>query len=273
MHIRQFSFAFLLPLTALVAWQAYEVQALSSSLGHLQGTVANLNAGAASAGAASSARSLDKPEPPRLAAASVPVGDERLEEAVARVTPAVVSIVPEAAAYGSAGTGFIVRANGYIVTNRHVVANTETTYNVFLADGKRLPATVLWRSPSADLAVLKIEGSGYRAVPLGDSLDLKVGQSVFAVGNALGQYDNSVSVGIVSGLHRTITASAGSYLEVLNNVIQTDAAINPGNSGGPLVNLAGKAIGVSVATVQGSQSIGFAIPINEVRSALAGLGI
>ncbi|HET9641247.1 MAG TPA: trypsin-like peptidase domain-containing protein [Candidatus Paceibacterota bacterium] len=235
--------------------------------------------------------------------------NQQLQDAVAEVTPGVVSIVesqvvpllrvtyenpfgndPFFRDFGvqvpvyhqvgtttqqvAAGTGFIVRSGGYIITNRHVVADSNATYTVLLPNGKKLIGTVIWRSPSQDLAVVKIPGSDYPTVPLGNSSDLRVGQTVFAVGNALGQYSNSVSVGIVSGLNRTITAAneAGAT-ETLAGVIQTDAAINPGNSGGPLVGLDGKAVGVNVAVVQGSANISFAMPISQVVRALANLGI
>jgi serine protease Do len=232
-----------------------------------------------------------------------------LQDAVAKVTPAVVSIVeskvvpllqvtyenpfgndPFFQGFGlqvpvyqqvgtttkqvSAGTGFLVRGNGYIVTNKHVVSDTSAMYTVLLASGKQKEGTVVWRSDTEDLAIVKIAGNGYPVVSLGDSSSLHLAQSVFAVGNALGEYSNSVSVGVISGLNRSITAAtSGGGSETLNNVIQTDAAINPGNSGGPLVNLAGEAIGVNVAMVQGSQNIGFSLPISRVRSALANLGI
>lgn len=174
----------------------------------------------------------------------------------------------------SAGTGFLIRSNGYIITNKHVVPDAGATYTVLLASGKQLPGTVVWRDSSNDLAVVKIAGSGYPTVPLGDSSTLSLGETVFAIGNALGQYNNSISTGVVSGLNRSITASdENGNAETLNGVIQTDAAINPGNSGGPLMALDGEVVGVNVATVQGSQNIGFALPINEVKTAIAGLGI
>lgn len=164
-----------------------------------------------------------------------------------------------------AGTGFIVGKFGYILTNRHVAQDKEAHYTVLLSDGSQKEAQVVYRDEKNDIALLKISGQ-YSFVELGNSDALKLGQSVFAVGNALGEYSNSVSVGIISGLNRSIEASNGSQVEKLENVIQTDAAINPGNSGGPLVDLNGKVIGVNVATVIGSQNIGFAIPINAVKN-------
>lgn len=173
-----------------------------------------------------------------------------------------------------AGTGFIITSDGYIATNKHVVQDTKAEYMVLLANGNQKKAKVYYRDPSNDVAIIKIEGTAYKAIPLGDSDNIKLGQTVFAIGNALGEYNNSVSVGIISGIDRSIQAStsAGAH-EELKHIIQTDAAINPGNSGGPLIDLEGNAVGVNVATVLGSQSIGFSIPINAIRdSASIALG-
>ncbi|MDO8659530.1 MAG: trypsin-like peptidase domain-containing protein [Candidatus Parcubacteria bacterium] len=170
------------------------------------------------------------------------------------------------------GSGFLVSNDGLIVTNKHVVSQTGVEYTVFTNDGKKHPATVVARDPVLDLALIKIipvNGAAYPYLSLGDSDSLKVGQSVIAIGNALGEYRNTVSVGVVSGLARSITAgTGGGATEVLDHVIQTDAAINPGNSGGPLLDLSGKVIGVNVAIAQGSQNVGFALPINSIRSAI-----
>ena len=167
------------------------------------------------------------------------------------------------------GSGFFVSSDGLIVTNKHVVDQKNVEYTVFTNDGKKHVAKVVARDPILDIALIKIEGTGFPFLSLGDSDSLDVGQSVIAIGNALGEYRNTVSVGVVSGLARSITAGDNSgKTEVLDHVIQTDAAINPGNSGGPLLNLAGKVIGVNVAVAQGSQSIGFALPINSVKSAI-----
>ena len=167
------------------------------------------------------------------------------------------------------GSGFIVSSDGLIVTNRHVVDKKDVEYTVFLNDGKKYSAKVIARDPVLDIALIKIEGVGFPYLSLGNSDKLEVGQNVIAIGNALGEYRNTVSVGVVSGLARSITAgdSSGS-VEFLDKVIQTDAAINPGNSGGPLLDLSGKVIGVNVAVAQGSQSIGFALPINSVKGAI-----
>ena len=167
------------------------------------------------------------------------------------------------------GSGFFVSSDGLIVTNKHVVDQTDADYTVLTNDGKKHSATVVARDPVLDIALIKITGSGYPFLDLGDSDSLEVGQSVIAIGNALGEFRNTVSVGVVSGLARSITAGDESgNSETLDHVIQTDAAINPGNSGGPLLDLSGEVIGVNVAVAQGSQSIGFALPINSVKDAI-----
>ncbi|MBI4599867.1 trypsin-like peptidase domain-containing protein [Candidatus Uhrbacteria bacterium] len=169
-----------------------------------------------------------------------------------------------------AGTGFIVTKDGYIVTNKHVVSDSDASYTVLLPDGTKKDATVFYRDTANDIALIKIEGTAHKTIPLGNSDTISLGQSVIAIGNALGEFENTISVGVVSGLKRTLNASGGNgVVEELKNVIQTDAAINPGNSGGPLIDLSGKAVGVNVATVVGSQNIGFAIPINNIRDVLS----
>ena len=171
----------------------------------------------------------------------------------------------------SSGTGFIVSPDGLILTNKHVVADTEAEFTVFMNDGRKKPARVLARDTAQDLAVLKIEGSDFPMVRFGDSSQVKIGQAVIAIGNALGQFRNTVSVGIVSGLQRSIVAGGGggSEPETLQELIQTDAAINPGNSGGPLLNIAGEVIGINTAIAQGAENIGFALPINSAKRDVA----
>ncbi|MBI4281118.1 trypsin-like peptidase domain-containing protein [Candidatus Uhrbacteria bacterium] len=165
------------------------------------------------------------------------------------------------------GTGFFVSADGYVVTNRHVVEDEQAFYTVITADGKELEAKVLDRDPVNDLAVLDVEGDDFPTIAFGESDELRIGQRVIAIGYALGRFKNTVSVGVVSGLGRDIQASGGpgGMVEALEDLIQTDAAINPGNSGGPLIDLHGRVIGVNVAVAQGSQNIGFAIPVNAVK--------
>lgn len=164
------------------------------------------------------------------------------------------------------GSGFIVREDGYIVTNKHVVIDPGAAYTVLLSTGAQAPAQVAYVDSDTDLALLKISSTGLPVLGLGDSKGLKLGQTVAAIGNALGEYSNTVSVGIISGLDRTIQAADPTgAVEELNGIIQTDAAINRGNSGGPLIDLSGEAIGVNVAVQQGANSIGFSIPISSVR--------
>lgn len=168
-----------------------------------------------------------------------------------------------------AGTGFIVSSNGLIATNKHVVLDDEAEYTVLTNDGNRYKATILARDPVQDIGIVKIEASNLPVVKLGDSDNLEIGQTVIAIGNALGQFRNTVSSGIISGLLRTITASGGGISEQLEDIIQTDAAINPGNSGGPLLNLYGEVIGMNTAVATEAENIGFAIPINKVKRDIA----
>jgi len=165
----------------------------------------------------------------------------------------------------ASGTGFVVSADGLIVTNRHVVSDAAAEYTAFFNDGTKAAAKVLARDSFQDIAILKVERTGLATVPLGNASGIQIGQTVVAIGNALGEFSNTVSVGVVSGLHRTITASGGGSSEELQELIQTDAAINPGNSGGPLLNLRGEVIGINVAMASGAENIGFAIPANYVR--------
>lgn len=164
------------------------------------------------------------------------------------------------------GSGFVVDADGLLLTNRHVVIDEDAEYEVVFSSGERVSARVVARDPVLDLAVLRVEKSGLRAIELGNSQQVKAGQSVIAIGNALGEFPNSVSVGVISGVGRQIRAGdiTTGDIEVLDEVLQTDAAINPGNSGGPLLDLSGRAIGVNVAVAGGAENIGFAIPIDEV---------
>jgi len=168
-----------------------------------------------------------------------------------------------------AGSGFIVSTDGLVLTNKHVVQDSQADYTVLTNDGKKYTAKVLALDPVQDLAIIKIQSNGktFTPVTLGDSSGIQIGQSAIAIGNALGQFSNTVSVGVVSGLQRTISASdqVGSFSETLEGIIQTDAAINAGNSGGPLLNLKGEVIGINTATAQGAQSIGFALPINMAK--------
>ncbi|MEK7507803.1 MAG: trypsin-like peptidase domain-containing protein [Patescibacteria group bacterium] len=164
------------------------------------------------------------------------------------------------------GSGFIISSDGLILTNKHVVADSSASYTVFTNDGKKYDAKVLAKDPMQDLAVIKISAAGLTAVELGDSDEVELGQTAIAIGNSLGEFRNTVSVGVISGLSRSVTASGvGIGQETIEGVIQTDAAINPGNSGGPLLNLRGEVIGINTAVALGAQNIGFAIPINAAK--------
>jgi len=174
----------------------------------------------------------------------------------------------------AAGTGIIISSDGLVITNRHVVPNGTTSVSVTLSDGTELKnVQVLGRtsdSDSLDVAFLKIRNtSGHKLQPaiIGDSSKVQVGDAVVAIGNALGQFQNTVTSGIISGFGRSVTAgdSQGASSENLDDLFQTDAAINEGNSGGPLVNMNGQVIGINTAIAGGAQNIGFAIPINDVK--------
>src|SRR3989338_2373822 len=151
------------------------------------------------------------------------------------------------------GSGFIVHPDGLILTNKHVVFDTDAEYTVVANDGKEYQAKVLARDPITDIAVVKVDAQGLPTVQLGNSKKLELGQTVIAIGNALGMFQNSVSKGIISGLSRSISAALGTdgEMEHLRGVLQTDVAINQGNSGGPLINLDGEAIGINTAIIYG----------------------
>ena len=168
------------------------------------------------------------------------------------------------------GTGFIVSGDGLIVTNKHVVSVADASYKVITKDNKEYDVRQINRDPTNDIAILKIEASGLVPIELGDSSNLKVGQFVIAIGTALGEFRNTVTTGVISGLGRGISAGSvfEGFVERLDDVIQTDAAINPGNSGGPLMNSSGQVIGINVAVAQGAQNVGFSIPINVVKISL-----
>ncbi|OGG23724.1 hypothetical protein A3A79_00765 [Candidatus Gottesmanbacteria bacterium RIFCSPLOWO2_01_FULL_43_11b] len=168
------------------------------------------------------------------------------------------------------GSGFIVGADGLIVTNKHVVSDSDAKYRVITKDDKTYDVVKIYRDPSNDLAIVKIVASGLQQIEMGDSDKIKVGQMAIAIGTALGEFRNTVTVGVISGVGRGVTAGSPfeGYVEKLDNVIQTDAAINPGNSGGPLLNSSGQVIGVNAAIAADGQNIGFAIPINVVKDAL-----
>ncbi|OGF20801.1 hypothetical protein A2316_03160 [Candidatus Falkowbacteria bacterium RIFOXYB2_FULL_38_15] len=167
------------------------------------------------------------------------------------------------------GTGFIISEDGLILTNKHVVSDKEAEYTVLTNDNQKYDAKVIATDQFLDIAVIKIEAKGLPTVELGDSDTIELGQTVIAIGNALGEYKNTVTKGVISGVGRRVVASDKSGgSEVIEEAIQTDAAINPGNSGGPLVNLAGQVIGINTAVSGEGQLIGFTIPINVAKQAI-----
>lgn len=173
------------------------------------------------------------------------------------------------------GTGFLIDKKGLIVTNRHVVSQEDVMYTVITWDNKSYPVKKIVRDPINDIAFVFIDvdskNNNLKELPLGDSSKLLVGQTVIAIGTPLGEFPGSVTVGVISGLGRTVEVGS-SFLGVVKkyeNVIQTDAAINPGNSGGPLLNLGGEVIGVNFAKTNGADNISFALPINLVKQRLA----
>ncbi len=173
----------------------------------------------------------------------------------------------------SIGSGFIVSADGLIVTNKHVVSDITAKYEVVTNNDKRYDVTQIYRDPLNDISILKIDskknpGQELKPVVLGSSFNLQVGQFVIAIGTALGEFPNTVTTGVISGLGRGITAGDYFDAEELDNVIQTDAAINPGNSGGPLLNSSSEVIGVNTAVAAGGQNIGFALPIDTIKASI-----
>lgn len=169
----------------------------------------------------------------------------------------------------SSGTGFFVSQDGYILTNRHVIDVSGSNLFIVTNDGKELPATLIDTDPILDIAILHVDGKGYPVVSLADSDQIRIGQTVIAIGNTLSEFRNTVTKGVVSGINRHVTAGfAVSGSEVIEKAIQTDAAINPGNSGGPLINLLGDVIGVNTAVSIDGQAVAFAIPINQVKRAI-----
>jgi len=168
-----------------------------------------------------------------------------------------------------AGSGFFISKDGTILTNRHIVEDAALEYVAMTSDGNTYPASVISRSPSQDVAVLKVEGNNFNFIPLGDSKNINVGQTAIALGSDSGEFQNTVSVGVVSGLNKMAAAlNSVSGSEDLVALIQIDAATNPGNSGGPLVDLNGRAIGINTVGAP-RENIGFALPINLAKKDIA----
>jgi serine protease Do len=203
---------------------------------------------------------------------------EAIVRAVSQVKPSVVTINTtgttslgrRSAQFTGSGSGFIVSSDGLIVTNNHVVMDTQSL-SVTLDSGKELPATVVKTDATHDLALIKVDATGLTPVTLGDSSKIQVGELAIAIGSPLGEFTDTVTSGIVSGLDRSITVgdSSSNFTEDLSGLIQTDAAINPGNSGGPLLDANGSVIGMVTAASSSAQDIGFAIPINQVKQFIA----
>lgn len=174
--------------------------------------------------------------------------------------------VPQGKQEIGGGSGFIVSADGLIVTNKHVVDDDQAEYTVVMNDGQKYDAKVVAKDPTNDVAVVKIEAKNLPTLTFANSDEVQIGQTVIAIGNALGQYRNTVTKGIISGQARTITAGdTTGQSETLEDVFQTDAAINPGNSGGPLLDLSGHVVAINTAVNSQGQLIGFAIPANVVK--------
>ena len=209
--------------------------------------------------------------------------DGSIADVAAKVSSSVVSIVTsvkttnffgQSSNSSAAGTGIIVSSDGYILTNKHVISEASTVA-VITDDGTTYEdVEIVATDPLNDVAFLKVkDASNLSVATLGDSKTISVGQQVIAIGNALGEYQNTVTSGIISGTGRSVTASDGTNYntETLTDMIQTDAAINSGNSGGPLVNAAGEVIGINTATSTSAENMGFAIPISSVKGMLSQL--
>lgn len=206
--------------------------------------------------------------------------ENSISSVVEKVSPSVVSIVTSSinvftfdTEQSGAGTGVILSDSGYILTNKHVVKNSDQL-TVITSDGETYDdVKVVFQDPFNDLAFLKVSNpKNFKAIEIGDSKTIKVGQSVIAIGNSLGQYQNTVTRGIISGTNRSIAARGSGGVENLTDMLQTDAAINPGNSGGPLVNAGGQLIGINTAVTQGANGLGFAIPISAAKGVIKQLG-
>lgn len=227
---------------------------------------------------ASPAPSAAATAPAAVAAAAGSSAIPKLTDVVASVRDSVVTITTQGFSSrgnvtipsSGVGSGVILTADGYILTNRHVVAGSQSLV-VELADGEQFPATVVKQSADQDLALIKIAASGLKAAVIGDAASLQVGQTVIAIGSPLGTFTETVTKGILSGTGRTITVQDEQTRQpvTLTNLLQTDAAINPGNSGGPLLDAAGRVIGINTAVSTDAQGLGFAIPITAAASLIA----
>ncbi|HEY7466909.1 MAG TPA: trypsin-like peptidase domain-containing protein [Dehalococcoidia bacterium] len=209
----------------------------------------------------------DGREPPELP--NIPLVIEEVRESVVSIeVTATVQLGPRTAVEESAGTGFVLSADGMIATNAHVVSGAQKI-TVTFSDGATATATLVGSDTRADMAVIRVARTGLTPLAIGSSADMRVGDMVMAIGNALAlEGGPTVSLGIISAKDRTITAQDGSSL---SHLIQTDAAINEGDSGGPLVNASGKVIGINTISASEAQNIGFAIAIDEAMEVIDGL--
>ncbi|OGH12035.1 MAG: hypothetical protein A2857_03490 [Candidatus Levybacteria bacterium RIFCSPHIGHO2_01_FULL_36_15] len=204
--------------------------------------------------------------------------ESTVQSIIEKSSPAVISILsrsshhdmnlPSADNPEFIGSGFIVSNNGLIVTNAHVVNDSDKSYFIVTSGKKMYPIQEIKRFPEDDIAILSINASNLPFIKLGNSDQVKQGQKVIAIGTILGNLQNSATTGIISATNRQITASdpMGTSEATLDNLIQVDASLNPGDSGGPLLNLSGEAIGINFATTEGAQNVGFAIPINNLKT-------
>lgn len=220
----------------------------------------------------------DTPVTSSASATTSASSDSSLADVAAAAEDSVVSITMRSAGQGAEGSGVILSSDGLIVTNYHVVEDAGGAITVELSDGRKVTASVVGTDPTTDLAVLQAEGvSGLTAATFGDSDELQVGDTVLAIGNALG-LEGSVTAGIVSALHRSLGGESGGGGEgaTISDAIQTDASINPGDSGGALVNAAGEVVGILTANATVSEDassigVGFAIPSNQVMQVVSQL--
>jgi 2-alkenal reductase len=260
------------PPVATVAPRPAERRRLAGSGVVALAIVAGIISGSLSAAAVTTLLADENGGPTTQTPVGTNVSQVRIDEssavinAVNEAMPAVVKIQSQTDGGGGIGTGFIYDSDGWILTNKHVVDGA-TEITVILSDSRVLPATLYGIDTLTDLAIIKVDGDGLPTASIGSSAELKPGQLAIAIGNPLGDFENTVTTGVISGLGRQIVAggSLTSSAEQLNNLIQTDAAINPGNSGGPLLDSGGQVIGINTAVSQEAQGIGFAIPIDVAR--------